>query len=505
MGGYDAPVFEHMRFPRTLQLWALILFGPLALTWLIMAAIYAVTPTYIDHVEPSMVVAAQQWLHGFPLYHPGDSPYLYSFLLGPFDYLWLAWTLTLSPDPVLASKLSGGFWSLSSLFLLLVIFWRSGGLVIALASVGLVGGELMLDLVAPFWDRPDPILVFSASLGLSTLKLKDQRLGAGILVLAIAMAIACKIHGLLYLLPTLAIWYRRHGWHWCAGILCAALPLAFAPFLLPGVSLENYFFWLRMGAQQPRMWDILGENAETLVQLVFPVIFFVGHPRLKLQWREATEETILLYAVLVAGLLVCIPASKAGAGWHHLLPLTVYVGYLFCLLLASSTGPLKFRWVTAAVVVWAFFTYNRVVHNCSYVIWSLENIPAQLVQDDLRQILQVYPVAETQMGVGRGGGYIFTFYSPWLYREGTPCVINVGAFMDMKEAGLTASALKTSLETEQFRYWLIPRDGPPFTMNSWYDSLPLFDYSLAQTFSQHYVRVNSTPFFDIYQARTVVR
>ncbi len=129
-------------------------------------------------------------------------------------------------------------------------------------------------------------------------------------------------------------------------------------------------------------------------------------------------------------------------------------------------------------------------------------MPYRMIQDDLRQILQIYPAAKMQMGVGRGGGYMFTFYAPWIYREGTPCVANIVACMDLKEVNLYPQALKTSIETEQYSYWLIPRDGPPFSMDSWYDFQPLFDDSMRQAFAEHYVLVNRSNFYDIYGAKT---
>ncbi len=491
-----------MRFFRSLQFWALVIFGPLALTWLRMALIYAVTPIYIDHNESSMVVTAQQWLYGRPLYHAIDGPYLYSLLQGPFDYLWLALALKLCPDPILASKLSGGFWSLSSLALLLVIYWRKAGPILAIAGVGLVAGELMMDLLTPFWDRPDPILIFSSSLGLAALNMQNRSLGSVLLVLAVALAVNCKIHGPLYLLPPLAVWYWRYGVRSILFILGIVGLLAVIPFLLPGVSITNYFLWLRLGAHHPWTTDLFCENLETVLVMVLPLVLFWRHPRLKLRWRDTSEETILLFSFVLAGVLISFPASKVGAGWHHLLPLAVFPGYLFCDLWASTPTFVKLNWAVGVVLVWAFFTYRLVIQNSSYILWSIQTFPVELIQADLRQILQHYPATETQMGVGRGPGYISTFYSPWIYREGTPCVIHIGAYMDMKESGLGAQSLQKSLTTEQFTYWVIPRDGPPFTMVSWYDSGALFDDSVRQAFTRHYVLVASSPYFDIYRANS---
>ncbi len=479
-----------------------MLFGPFALAYLVMAVMYATTPVYIDHGESTLTVGAQQWLQGRPLYHAADSPYLYSVFQGPLAYLWAALALTIYPDPIMASKLAGGFWSISSFVLVFLIFWRSGGFWIAIPSLGLVAGELMLDSLAPFWDRPDPLLIFSVSLGLGALVLRNKRYGAAILVLALAMAINCRIHGPFYLLPGLAIWCRRHGWLENLVVVVLGSALSFIPFLLPGISLQNYFFWLQLGAHQERSLDVFYENIETLLQMILPLIFFMGHPRLKFRWRDATEETVLFYSLILAGVLVAIPASKLGSGWHHLLPLAVYVGYLFCLFLADLPDRLNYRWTLLVVMIWSFFCYQKLYSNVSFVAWYCQNVPYREMQVELRAILRVYPAAKTQMGVGHDRDYAATYYAPWIYREGTPCVANTNICMDLKEAGLSLQALKTSLETEQFAYWLIPHDGAPFTMRSWFDYQPLFDDSIRQTFAQHYVLDKRTRFYDIYRAKT---
>lgn len=491
-----------VRFFSSLRFWAMAIFGPFALAWLVMTLIYASTPIHIDHVEPTITVAAQQWLHGRPLYHPADSPYLYSLLLGPFDYLSVALSLTLCSDPILAAKLAGGFWSLASVALLFFVFRTAGGTFWAVVGLGVVGSELLLDMLMAFWDRPDPALIFTVGLGLAALQVRQRRLGAVLLALAVGLAMGLKIHGALYLLPCLALWFRRHGFVPTVLVAVAGGVFSLAPFLLPGISALDYAGWLRFGLQQHRTWEMFQDNVETLIQLLLPLLLFIGHPRLKFSRRDLTDEGLLLAATVIAGALVCLPASKVGAGWHHLLPFAVYVGYLFSRLLPGLSVRLEFRWVQAVLAIWVGVAGYEAIHNGSYVIWYFQNMPAQAIQADLRNLLRSYPAKDVQMGIGNGGIYMATFYSPWIYREGTPCVVDIGAFMDMKEAGLDDKALVTSLTTEQFRYWLIPRDGEPFSMNSWYDQEPLFDDQVRQAFLQHYVPVAASAFYIVCEARS---
>ena len=470
--------------------------------WLLATLLYAVNPIYFDHLEPTVVVTAQQWLHGRPLYHSLDAPYLYSTLFGPFDYLWLALTFQLCPDPVLASKLSGGFWSLGSLVMLLLVFRRMGGIWVAIACVGVVGGELMTEWLVPFWDRPDPILTFSVSLGLGALTVRNRRFGTAILIIAIALAIDSKIHGFLYLLPIAAVWWQRHGFQAFLLVLFFAAALALSPFLLPNISLTNYVLWLRMGSHHPLEKELFRESLETFLMQLFPLVLFAAHRRLQLGWSKSSEETILFLAFLLAGALVCIPASKAGSGPHHLVPFTVYVGYFFCAGLVDSVRRLRLTWAAGVFMVWGLFTYTKAASACLH-LWELRQLPDRFVQTDLRQILMKYPATEMEMGAGDDSGYGVTFYSPWLYREGAPCVLDIGAYMDMKESGLGSGALSTSMAKEQFRYWLIPRDNRPFSMYSPYDEKPLFDESVGQLFLKHYGKIDTTPYFDVYQAKAV--
>ncbi len=71
----------------------------------------------------------------------------------------------------------------------------------------------------------------------------------------------------------------------------------------------------------------------------------------------------------------------------------------------------------------------------------------------------------------------------------------------MNYAGVGCDFLQQSLTKEEFRYWIIPAGDQPFTFQSYYTQKPLFDPSVGQLFLAHYQKVDSSGFYDVYQAK----
>jgi hypothetical protein len=233
--------------------------------------------------------------------------------------------------------------------------------------------------------------------------------------------------------------------------------------------------------------------------MLLPLVLFPAQWKWTPKWRESTEDQVLFYALLATSLLLCVPSSRAGMGPHHLLPLTVYAGYLFCTGMAKSPPWIRLSPALIVFAIWGLFSCREVIHT-GRLVYNFLVDPGLMVQADLRQLLQKYPATDTQMGLGSSDGYEIN-YAPWIYRAGTPRVAEILLFEDMKVSGLHSDALQSSLAAEQFRYWLIPRGDRPFTIDSAYGTGPIFDDSVGQLFLQHYAKIDTTAYFDVYQAK----
>jgi len=463
-----------------------------------------------------MVVITQQWMHGRPLYHTVDYGGQYSMLYGPFGYLWMSLVLKFFSDPILASKLSGAFWSMASLLLLLDVLRRRAGLLGALAGAGITALSLSyFEIVPPglreplptipVWDRNDPLLLFSSCLCLYALVLQRRALAGLLIALGMAMAISCKVHAVLYSIPILTIWFYRNGWKPTLLVMVLGGVLSLVPFALPNVSLGNYLLQLKQAGAHPLRIRVFYENISMFLLVLAPLLLWAGRIALPFARSKVNETTLLFAAILVSGILLSIPASKAGGGPWHYIPFFPYIAYLFCLCLERRPQSIRPTVMTVLAVLFVLFAYL----NCLKVtrnLWKFCKSPTSLELQlaDLRHVLAKYPAADTQMGAGDIDNYQSTNVVPALYQAGQLCVVNIGSYMDMDESGIDSAPLKDSLEKEAFRYWLIPKGDAPFSMISLYwPQHPLFDESVGRTFLEHYAKVDSSEYFDIYQAKTV--
>jgi hypothetical protein len=325
-------------------------------------------------------------------------------------------------------------------------------------------------------------------------------MAAAVLAIAVGLAINCKIHGFLYLLPVGAVWFQRNGFRSLVTVIVLAGIVAMIPFLLPGVLQSGYLAWLRLATGHSLRKSVLADNLMAFITLLIPLALLpcpIDWARL-LRWLN---ETNLLFISLVGvGLLVCVPASKAGAGPHHLLPLAPYVGYLLASRLAVH--PLRDwnPWCLVIGFLWVVCSYPQTFF-VSRPFWDRgqDRLAGEAITD-LRAILSGYNPQDIQMGCGGKDHYGLTFDSPWIYKFGAPRVTDPASCMDIKASGLTLRPLEESLRNKIFKIWLIPRGDQPFSMISYYDDRPLFDDSVAQTLLRNYSIVESARFYDVYQA-----
>jgi hypothetical protein len=481
---------------------ALLLFAPFISLYIFCMACVVTGVGFSDHLESTTVVIAQQWMHGRPLYHTADYPDEYSMLYGPASFLSVALALNVSSDyPIVASKLAGGLWALLGLIVLAYTLKKQWNSTAAWIGTGIVTAEVFY--FEPFYlfgVRSDGIIFSMICLGLCGLT-SGRIIGGALIALSLAIIVNCKLHAFLYELPVLILWFRRHGLRPSILLLGVATALSFLPFLLPNVSLSNYLFWLQMAAKHPRSSVIFLQNVAYLLIILAPMGLLAYRMPLSLSWSQASEETILLVGLLLAGLLVAAVASKEGAGYHHLLPFLPYIGYLFCAGLQRLTDKPELDWGTVFGISLMLYLLVISLTISGQIYYDRNHSNAAFVQADLLQVLEKYPAEQVQMGAGDDNGYPITLAAPLVYRSGQPCVLNIGSFMDMKEAGLTDEALRKSLILEKFPYWLTPKGELPFTMSAAYSTKPLFDDGVVKAFAQHYTKVDSSWFFDIYQAK----
>ncbi|MEZ0297102.1 MAG: hypothetical protein ACAI35_11665 [Candidatus Methylacidiphilales bacterium] len=485
-----------MRTPRT-DFWLTLILAPFAATLVCLIVLYTITPAYRDHLEPTMVVLSQQWLAGYPLYHSPDSPYLYSMLYGPVPTLWMAAILQICPNPIVASKLAIFIPSLLSLAMLCSVFVKKAGWQVAIMSLGICSVGLMHSGIIAFSVRADSPMWLASSLAIFALYSRNITVGSILIGTAMAIAIGSKLHGVLYIMPVAVVWFTRNGWRQILVTGTVAAFLCIIPFLMHGISISGYMQWLKLAMKHGLQLSLMIDCLTALLLLMIPAVAAI----LASKGNPDRENAIFSISILVCALIVCIPASKAGAGPNHLLPFAPYAGYMFCIVMASPREWPGRHWLISSLIgiLWLTIAIIETLY-AGFICVRIAQSPVVQVGEELQVILQRYPARQMQMGVGGNWTYETTFSCPLLYAAGGPRVLDPGSFMDMQESGLSDAPLVNSLRNQSFRYWLIPKGAAPFTSINWYTNRDLFSNSVRETFSTHYQKTETTRFFDIYQA-----
>jgi hypothetical protein len=319
----------HRRVTPALR-WVAISCGGLCITvYVFLSVLNVFRPGLIWHDDGNMLSITAAYIHGQPLYHSRFAPALYSILYGPATFLVWVPILARFSDPLRAlhvGTLVANVTNLVVIFLLLRerVSRRAALLLLPIATAFLLSFPQIL-----FGIRGDPWLLLFTSLGLYSALRRNLFLAAITSGIFSGLSIDFKFTVLPVVCLILAILHRRHGLRatLTSGFVCATSALAI--FLLPGISLLNYFEWLGLAGRQ----HLLGSNfisalldASFLIVPCLLIVFFAPrfHQRTTLGYFVPT-----LCGLALAGCIVA--ASKDGAGPWHLWPmipfLLLWTGY----------------------------------------------------------------------------------------------------------------------------------------------------------------------------------
>ena len=475
-------------------------------------------PGYLDHVETNIAAVSAIFGHGAPLYHDLASPQRYSLLYGPISYL---------PFTLALRVLGGTLLSLKIVVLLcnvglLILLWGSyrkqldgprGVLAVAAMVALLMSGEPYL-----FQVRGDVLMVLSVALGLFGVLTSSPWKSWVFLALATGLCFGVKITGVLYFVPLFVLLYRRHGLRSATLAVVGTGLIGCLPFTFPGISAANYLLWLHEASLHPLRGVEFLSNLRTSVTILLPVVLLLWRFHESDRQKFAVylrEERILLLGLVGSIGLVTILASKFGSGNHHLLPFYPLIGYVCCDLYGRIDAPGAVRtasysslaravcwlWLASTVVtripVEFLLTERKLVGR-----WSL----GTAVTRDLAEIMHDHPGDRIEMGYGQT--YPLSFYRPTLIFAGNPLTLDAPALDDMQLSGLAIP--KGTIEyigSCQTQIWLFPKGEAPFVIPNIYvdarifPTRNLFEDVFRQAFLQHYQKVGSSEYFDLWACR----
>lgn len=467
------------------SLTVLAIFGVLALPLLGLGVVLSERP--VDPVADGVAAIAASWLRGEELYPPPSSPVVRALPYGPLLFECAALWLKISGGaaPQLPGLLAG---ALAILGLGLLVGRRTEARCGLLAAAALALG--MGSFGGYAWTlRAESLLLALVVLGLWAW----DRGWPEVFGLALGMALSLKPHAALYFFPLASSfeWGRAGEWSLSRG-LRAALGMVIGlvcPWLAPGVSLAGYRSVIAMTAQHGFEVSFGWAAAQWLIFVAFALSAFpIG--------SRQPEATRWLRLLSLALLVLLVPASKAGAGRHHILPILPVLLLRLSQALYEDQGgwsrPRRARaWALAAALSLAF------TFSIYSVFKAWREAPAKAgVEHELRAAM-----GQGRVAIGFGERELsarWTGYRWALVGAGHPFPFNEVALADWLKAGWSyPEGFEAALLEPDV--WLIPAGEAPFTARSLYEPrLPLMPEALRERWLAVYERRVRGAIFDSY-------
>ncbi|MGA3067936.1 MAG: hypothetical protein ABSF29_13920, partial [Tepidisphaeraceae bacterium] len=447
---------------------------------------------------------------------PLESAPQYSLVYGPFTYIWAAAHYGALGPSIFAAKLTGCVSSLASLAILLAALKRDGNWRVALPCVALAATIYVSFGVQSFWCRPDGHDCFLVALSIFALTLANPWIAAILIGISAGVGVNLKLTAAAYFLPigtAFILRYRRPG---AAGFaLALAIATAAGPFLLPEISLTNYFAWLQSVESHPLSWGELLDSLQCAgwmlgILLVLGMAPIASTPRGE---ASAIRQWCWTAAALVAAIALTLPiAGKQGAGRHHLIPLTPMLVWLVARswsMAPAGESPPRWRlrhWLIVPVLIVALIFSADACFSITNYIRQGEPTNRAIVAD-LGLIMDELPGRTIEMGVGGNRTYPVTFARPVLVFAGNPYHLDPASAMDVAKARQSLPAATADLcRSGLADFVLIPKGDAPFSLRSGFTPHPaVFSAEFVGAFRDHYQLRFRSAYFDIYGRYTIPR
>ena len=452
---------------------------------------YLIYPNYFDHAEPTVAVIGQIVAAGGQAYPQGADWQFNGLIYGPTLY-WLNSLGTQFFDPVLGSKLPGVISYVMGLWLL---WWR---LPSAIPRAMMVLIYLFYEF--SFWNRPEAHLLFLSVLGIALIDRPKTWTILGLGLLA-GLATTFKFTGFLFFIPLFfAQLIQGNSWRSLPFAIFLGLGIACLPYALPAFSFHNHLAYIQLLATQTLSVSLMQSNVAYSVFSLLPVVWLWTVQRNHPKYRQL--GLIIMIDALVE-LLVCIAASKPGAGPHHLLPgLPIKIWLVHQLTCKNNDKNIRaFRFLGLVVLVMSiyFVSYGYPKFLRVHLV-SFESISRQFqAKREILQLMQYYPNPLIGVSDDKHENYSLSFYRPYAFGPDYLHKLDPVSFMEVNYTLKVKDTLFLQrLRNCEYATILLPANGEPFSLSNFYTNKPLFSDDFRSAFSAIYVRSTLGNFYDAY-------
>jgi hypothetical protein len=469
--------------------------------------------------EPTVLSIVAAFHHGQDIYPAPGSAVDYVLLYGPALYLVYLPPLLLGAEHIGAFE----FWAAAALaatFVFLYLGLRAR--VRRSVAIGCCGLLAIFALRFPFYEwgvKADVWILLFTAFSVWSIQRLPRWLACVVVAMAGAAMIDMKITelsvaGLLCIL----LWERGRAFRLPAVVaLCLTPVFTLLPFAQHQISLAGYRMQIHIAAHRPFDGHAIVQNLGYAALFVLPLVALCWLAF----WRDsdgllAWLRTRWLFAGAVALAIpyaVITGAKAGGGGWHVMpvvIPLLVLVADVGERLRAAPAQRVTALQATPIVALCVALTVTGLSSARVGVRVRLRGddhflrVPLPAVDRDIEGILARHPHMVMQMGYSDTVHLESTFARPVLQMRGSPLFIDG---VSRNESDLMGQELPAAvierLRRCDIQMWLIPKEGEPFTLTSYYfpDKL-LYPAAFRDAFFATYEKSGEqSAYFDLWKCR----
>lgn len=478
------------------------------LCWVLLACLglqiisYLALPNFYDYAEPLMTVMATNFMNGGAIYH--DEGNIVGSLYGPLAFLTQVPFITVSKT-ILASKLPGVLWLLCTFATLIFIVRRVSPGCKPLTMAAWTFVMMSPYGIIAFWNRPDPALLFLASLSV-VLPLTKLRPTTALFALAVivGLSVNLKPHAFLYFLPVgvlLLFRIRDVGamLATAASVFILSIVVALTPYLNSRIELSLYLENVLVATKHDLIPSLmLAAFSYSMLLYVPPLLLRRNDTRRE----ELAEQLAGCGALFVVTTIVSVISSKEGGGAYHLIPFLPFSIYLTARAISShGTETIKkAQGLHHAMLVGVFLAFCPI---WAYNVWKpmRSNQPYNLQEEAIAEAKQIFARFKgAQMGLGADTVTKSLYYRVFSGFAGNIALFDPVNWQDLRLAGYDPSLLQPMLESCRVEAWVFPNDGEEFSAKM-SDDLDLFDDEFRATFRALYTLKLQTKHYTVWTCK----
>jgi hypothetical protein len=280
-----------------------------------------------------------------------------------------------------------------------------------------------------------------------------------------------------------------------AAVFCG---VSLLPFLVSGISLENYAFWVSAANSHAKRTSQIFINLGIFILIAFPSITID-----KFEFRKRRHFQVIMTQLSIwsCAILMAYFASKEGASFYHMVPFSAVVTLLLMkndILMTTERKSLILLF--SLTVPFAFILHTQYLR----LIVDSDNpkVSSKFNADVKRDIDELLSQKKTRgdYAIGAGLGKARSNADLYVLMKGGSYLINDVAMWDWHASSLKVPTLAVDrLKRCDVSAWLIPHGESPFHSESNYRKHEYTMEELRSIFNGSYSLMQTGKYYDLWE------